>query len=523
MNYREQQPPDRTKAYNSIQVGIDTYVSSISKKTNIPSNQFSEWRNKILTLVKQKLDSMNLYKFCSILRNADVKKSLAELHDDFVITPIDKASNNVSIVCKKFYIDILKTEIQNSDTFEPSLKSEQSIFSDHKSYYDKVNIKYTEEFEKLPYLYWTSKMHKIPPKQRFITCGTSTSLEGISKVITICLKRLLKFAKTGAKYYNAYKPYNTFFIVDNREDVINFLTTSNFRRKNGGAKSVRAYDFSNLYTSIPHQKLKMNIRQFINEVFDASGKLFVNVNNNKAYLSNKITDLSFSAQTLFNTISFLIDNCFIKYDCKIYRQTLGIPMGTSCAPYLANIFLYVYEKKAVINLVDQGKIDDASSLANIFRYQDDCIVLNDKGLFDRIYQDIYPKELTLLNTNVSPCKVTFLDMAISLHRGKFKHFLYDKRDDFNFSVISYPFLSGNIPKVPSYGVYLSQLLRLCHICSEYNQFKCEVIKLNKKLVDQGFQLLSLKHKFELFSKKYIHAWGKYGVDLLSNDILNTLF
>ena len=114
-------------------------------------------------------------------------------------------------------------------------------------------------------------------------------------------------------------------------------------------------------------------------------------------------------------------------------------------------------------------------------------------------------------------------MAISLHLRKFKHCLYDKRDDFNFSVISYPFLSGNIPKVPSYGVYSSQLLRLCHICSEYNQFKCEVIKLNKKLINQGFQLLSLKHKFELFSKKYMHVWGKYGADLLCDDILNTLF
>ena len=238
----------------------------------------------------------------------------------------------------------------------------------------------------------------------------------------------------------------------------------------------------------------MNIRKF-------SNALFVNVNYNKAYISNKITDLSFSAQTLCNTISFLIDNCFIKYDCNVYRQVLGIPMETSCAPYLANIFLYVYEKKAVTNLADEGRIDDASSLANIFRYQDDCIVLNDKGLLDTIYQDIYPEELTLLNTNVSPCKVTFLDMVTSLHRGKFKHCLYYKRDDFNFSVISYPFLSGNIPKVPSYGVCTSQLLR--HICSEYNQFKCGVIKLKKKRINQGFQLLSVKHKFELFSKKYI--------------------
>ena len=56
---------------------------------------------------------------------------------------------------------------------------------------------------------------------------------------------------------------NKDFIVDNREEVINFLTTANFRRNCGGAKSIHAYDFSNLYTSIPHQKIKMNIRKFI--------------------------------------------------------------------------------------------------------------------------------------------------------------------------------------------------------------------------------------------------------------------
>ena len=154
LNYRDQQPPDKTKAHNSIQVGIETYGSSNSKKTNIPSNQFSEWCSKVLTLVKEKLDTMNFYKFCSILRNGDVKKSLAELHEDFVIAPIDKASNNVSIVCKQFYIDTLKGEIENSDTFEPSLKTQQSIFNEHKSYYDKV------------------KNLENPPKQRFITCGT---------------------------------------------------------------------------------------------------------------------------------------------------------------------------------------------------------------------------------------------------------------------------------------------------------------------------------------------------------------
>ena len=87
-------------------------------------------------------------------------------------------------------------------------------------------------------------MHKNPPKQRFITCGTSTRLEGISIVITLCLKRLLRYAPNTVMHINHIIPFSLWAIVK---------TASNFRRK------------------------------FINEVFDASGKLFVNVNYNKAY------------------------------------------------------------------------------------------------------------------------------------------------------------------------------------------------------------------------------------------------
>ena len=94
-------------------------------------------------------------------------------------------------------------------------------------------------------------------------------------------------------------------------------------------------------------------------------------------------------------------------------------------------------------------------LSNTFRFQDDLIVMNDSEFFDTIYKDIYPSELTLVNTNTSPRTVTFLDLGITLHHGKFKHHLYDKRNDFDFSVINYAFLSGNIPKIPSYGVYMS--------------------------------------------------------------------
>ena len=90
---------------------------------------------------------MNLYKSCSALRNSSVKKALTDLQNDFVVILINKASNNLSIVCKKFYVDTLRTEIQNPNTFISINSSEEEIFEKHKLYYESLHISYLGEFE----------------------------------------------------------------------------------------------------------------------------------------------------------------------------------------------------------------------------------------------------------------------------------------------------------------------------------------------------------------------------------------
>ena len=81
-------------------------------------------------------------------------------------------------------------------------------------------------------------------------------------------------------------------------------------------------------------------------------------------------------------------------DDKIFRQVIGIPMGTSCAPYLANIFLHMYEYDYLRELVEKSEIENARRLANTFRYQDDRIALNDNGEFEKHFSKIYPSEMT---------------------------------------------------------------------------------------------------------------------------------
>ena len=86
------------------------------------------------------------------------------------------------------------------------------------------------------------------------------------------------------------------------------------------------------------------------------------------------------------------------------------------------------------------------------------------------------------NTNISACKSNFLDKTISIYQGKFYFSLYDKRNDYDFFVISFPFLDGNIPKGQSYGVFISQLVIYARINCPFSRFIDQFKNLSSKIL-----------------------------------------
>ena len=216
-----------------------------------------------------------------------------------------------------------------------------------------------------------------------------------------------------------------------------------------------------------------------------------------------------------SAITYLIDNSFVCYKGLVYRQVIGIPMGTNSAPHMANIYLAVYECQFISELIHHNKMKELKLLQNIFRFQDDLLVLNDNGYFDTIYHDIYPTEMVLEKTNVSARKVNFLDITVSIYQGKFRYVCYDKRDDFKFNVISFPFMSGNLPKMQMHGLFVSQLVRFCYTNSTFNSFISCSNRLFKKLISQGFQSDRLCKNFDIFCQQHINSWCKFGQDMFS--------
>ena len=94
-------------------------------------------------------------------------------------------------------------------------------------------------------------------------------------------------------------------------------------------------------------------------------------------------------------IEFLVDNIYVRFSGQLFRQMVGIPMGTNCAPLLADLFLYSYENEFLDKLIEEGKRKLARKFNLSYHYTDDLIYFNNKR-FKEFISDIYPKELTIL-------------------------------------------------------------------------------------------------------------------------------
>ena len=91
--------------------------------------------------------------------------------------------------------------------------------------------------------------------------------------------------------------------------------------------------------------------------------------------------------------------------------------------------------------------------------------------------------------------------------------VYDKRENFNFNIVNYPYMCSNIPAKPTYGVYVSQLVRISRICDNYVSFVKRHQLLTKRLIKQGFWYSKLSVSFKKFSRRHSMLFNKYAVSV----------
>ena len=112
---------------------------------------------------------------------------------------------------------------------------------------------------------------------------------------------------------------------------------------------------------------------------------------------------------------------------------------------------------------------------------------------------IYPPELQLNKANTSDTEAPFLDLHLSISNGFVLSKIYDKRDDFDFDIVNFPFLDGDVPRSTSYGVYISQLIRFARVPSHVVDFNARNKSLTAKLSNRAIGIIN----FERLSPNFI--------------------
>ena len=127
--------------------------------------------------------------------------------------------------------------------------------------------------------------------------------------------------------------------------------------------------------------------------------------------------------------------------------------------------------------------------------------------------DFSSPELQLNKANISDTEAPFLDLHLSISNGFVSSKICDKRDDFDFDIVNFPILDGDVPSSTFYGVYISQLIRFARVSSHMADFNARNKSLTAKLLQQGYRCHKLRKTFSKFYRRYNESIVKFNVGL----------
>ena len=164
----------------------------------------------------------------------------------------------------------------------------------------------------------------------------------------------------------------------------------------------------------------------------------------------------YSEDDIIKMLEFLVDNIFVVFAGKVFQQIVGIPMGTNCAPLLADIFLYSYEAEFIQSLLSTGRKQLASRFNFTHRYIDDVLSINNIE-FENYLGQMYPVEFENKDTTESNTSASYLDLLLSIGRdGQLHTSIHDKCDDsISTSQIFLSWVAIFLPRPPMTSLFLS--------------------------------------------------------------------
>ena len=264
----------------------------------------------------------------------------------------------------------------------------------------------------------------------------------VSKLLTSCLTAVKNHVIRYCEKVYERSGKNLFWSIKISDEVLNKLKSRGFR-----ATSLSTYDFSTLYTTLPDNLIKEKLINLIEWTFEREGSSYIACND--------------------------------------------------CAPLVADLFLFCYERDFMTSLSDVKQADIIETFKSTSRYLDDLLNI-DNPYFECMVNRIYPPELQLNKANTYDTEAPFLDLHLSISNGFVSSKIYNKRDNFDFDIVNFPFLDGDVPRSITYGVYISQLIRFTRVSSHVVDFNARNKSLTAKLLQQGYRYHTLRKTFSKF-------------------------
>jgi hypothetical protein len=573
----------KTEIKQHLSQALAEYARRIEAGLNAPGSM-AAWVERVHHALCQQLDQLPPSALAptpgehwgGIPFTPEARREVQELHKHWVITYMDKGAGNFVAYCKKGYVQQLLADVSRPEIYERSYFSPDILAKNHSTF--SVRHHFTPTINKastrLPFYAAITKLHKTPIANRYLVCSSSTSLADVSKWFTHLFRAILPdvdaaFAKTLARVDPDLCPLARSWILTNSQSLIPMIHCFNaaYVAQHATANYFhQSFDFARLYTNLPLLDVASRVCGQVKAVFEANAMRAIKVyarGHPPEWLDTVPTQLLgkdprlgryriFQYHHFSGPFRYFLANTYFVVGDRVFRQRLGIPMGTNCAVYVANLYLHSYELEFVSRLTDAALSDAdavkgriARSILRSFtyttRYIDDLITLHNKLFRKFTYTDniylafpgIYPPCLRLegtgagqrlhyMDVHICPCTHTLSHRTVA---GSLTTKLYDKRRQPHFQhvrIVRFPHFTSLLSRRCKYGVLTSQFHRYTRIILDKNNFTEELARLVHDLVDKGYSPEVLHRHLRSLLRRYPELFDCYGPKHLFHEVQRQL-
>ena len=559
---------DRPHEIIMLDSSLDNYIDISSDLNEVPKYWFYEWKGLLLQKAEARLEEM-LQEQRDRHQDAPEEEEARELSKEFLasfrtehsIVTADKASNTYVVVCKPWLHQQAIQEAHNTPSYFCSDKQGTGILEADKQFSLGEQMVVGEEPEpiqspscdpppkpppkhaifqrKLPTFGVVIKLHKAN-KPRFLAKSHETSLVQLSQWISLALKTMMRSSEElwRSLFLSVGIVTHSSWIVNNSKQIrsrMKHMTSLGL-----SSDTQQTYDFATMYPSLDLDCMKKKLSEYTSLVFEHARQNIRPFNEPKVLVlkrkcanqnpwkvegstaaSDTPSQQVVTADRLEKWLRHLANNLHVRIGEDIMRQTKGLPMGTSCSPWLANIMLFMYEfdyfSERVSNLqpweirTQSTAWQQLRDLSICTRYIDDLWnPLVDRAAFEAITKLIYPAQsgLSLGDPESDGPSVDYLDLTVwcdaKSHQWHSK--LYDKKVAMvakGLKLNKFPDPASKLSTRCKYGVITSQLHRYNVACTRRCDFLVPAQQLYSTYIQKGYHRQKVHQYFGRFLRRHV--------------------